>query len=361
MFAYFQPIYLQQMGADPLMIGGILSAVGVSMTVVQAPAGYLADRIGSRPLMQASWVCGLAAAVVMALAGSLPAFVVGIILYGLTSFVVAPMNTYLASVRGTWSIERALTIPSSMFNLGMVIGPILGGLIAESHGIRRIYSFSIILFAISTVIVFLARRPPVDEHHSSTTTRPNLLRNPRFLGLLGLIGLTTFALFIPQPLTPNFLQNEAGLSLKTIGQLGAIGSLGNTLLVLGLGHLNAPVGFLAGQALVGLFSLLMWQGHSTPWFAVGYFFAGGFRLMRAMALAFARQYIRSAETGFAFGLIETANGFAMILAPLVAGSLYDVNPRAMYQVSLGLIVILVLGTLAWRHLQQRQNGRKMSL
>ena len=348
MFAYFQPIYLQQLGADPLMIGGIFGILGISMTVAQAPAGYLSDRIGSRPIMWASWIVGLVAGVVMALAGTLPLFVIGMLLYGLTSFVVAPMNTYLTSVRGSWSVERAITIPAAFYNLGMVIGPILGGLIAEAAGIRRIYAFSSAIFLLSTLIILIARRPPVDSHQETTIHRPNLLKNTRFLGLMVLIGLSTFALYLPVPLTPNFLQNQGGLSLSTVGQLGSIGSLGNTIIVLGLGHLRAPIGFLAGQVLMGVFALLMWQGQSTPWFAIGYFFIGGFRLTRVMSLAFARNYIRSAETGLAFGLIETANGFAVILAPLVAGSLYNANPRSMYAVSLGLIVILVLANLSVR-------------
>jgi len=354
MFTYFQPLYLQQWGADPLMIGGILGALGVSMTVAQAPAGYLADRIGPRPVMWASWILGTLAATIMALAGSLPLFVGGMLIYGLTSFVVAPMNTYLASARGSWSVERALTVPSALFNLGMVIGPILGGLVAEARGIRQIYAISSGIFILSTAIVLFARREPSDAHNEITAQRPNLLRNPRFLGLLGLIAMTTFALYIPQPLTPNFLQNEAGLSLRTIGQLGSIGSLGNTLVVLSLGSLKAPAGFLIGQILMGLFALIMWQGTSTAWFGVGYFFIGGFRLTRAMALAYARYFIRSTETGLAFGLIETANGIAIILAPLVAGALYTAGPRLMYLVSLVLIVCLVLANLALRRWQSYQ-------
>ncbi len=55
------------------------------MTVAQAPAGYLADRVGSRPVMWASWVLGTIAAAVMAMAGSLPVFVAGLLTYGLTS------------------------------------------------------------------------------------------------------------------------------------------------------------------------------------------------------------------------------------------------------------------------------------
>jgi MFS family permease len=54
MFLYFQPVYLQQLGADPVKIGLILGAVGVAMTVAQIPAGYQADRFGRRRFIWAS-------------------------------------------------------------------------------------------------------------------------------------------------------------------------------------------------------------------------------------------------------------------------------------------------------------------
>ncbi len=106
LFFIFQPLYLQQLGADPLMIGGILGAVGLAMAAAQVPAGYLADRIGSRPLMWVAWVIGLLAAGGMALATTLPLFVISMLLYSLTAFVSTPMNRYIAITRGKWGVGR---------------------------------------------------------------------------------------------------------------------------------------------------------------------------------------------------------------------------------------------------------------
>ena len=38
MFIYFQPLYLEKWGANPVEIGAILGAMGVAMAVAQAPA-----------------------------------------------------------------------------------------------------------------------------------------------------------------------------------------------------------------------------------------------------------------------------------------------------------------------------------
>lgn len=97
------------------------------MTLAHIPAGYLADRIGRRPLMWTSWCLGFIATWIMALANSLLVFVAGLWLYGLTFFVMSPMNSYATAARGKLKIGQALLLISASYNLGMVFGPLLGG------------------------------------------------------------------------------------------------------------------------------------------------------------------------------------------------------------------------------------------
>ncbi len=357
MFIYFQSLYLEQWGADPVKIGLILGSMGVTMAVAQAPAGYLSDRLGARPIMWASWILGTLSAAVMALANSLLFFVAGLLIYGLTSFVVAPMNHYITSVRGRWSVERALTTVSAMFHLGAVAGPMIGGLIAERYNLATVYRISTVIFVISTAMILMARRPPAEElSESHGAPQPNLLKNPRFAGLLAMIFFTMFALYLPQPLTSNFLKSQHGLSLSAIGQLGSFNSLGNAILQLALGGLRAPVGFLIGQVLVGLFALAIWRGTNMLWFSAGYFFLGGYRLARMMALAYARTLVKASETGLAFGLVETGNATAAILAPLAAGLLYAVHPPSVYIASLVTLVLVIAVNIVIlkRHAASRQ-------
>ncbi len=353
MFIYFQAIYLQRWGANPLQIGAILSMVGVAMAVAQVPAGYLTDRIGSRPVMRSAWVLGVIAAGLMAAANSLPVFVAGLLIYNLTSFVNVPMNSYISSIAvqntadgGKWGVGRSITVVSAMMHLGTFAGPLMGGLLGERLGLQAVYRISAGIFVVSTAVVFLARRPPVEaamEAQSEThLQKPNLFNNPRFLGLLALIFLTMFALYLPQPMTPVYLKNQHGYSLETIGQLGAAGSLGNAIIMLGLGSLSAPAGLLVGQALVGLFALLMWRGAGLPLFFTGYFVLGGYRLFRSMALAYTRSLVKTSKTGFAFGLVETGNAVSVIVAPIAAGLLYTHDPQLVYIASLGAIGLVLL-------------------
>ncbi len=93
LFIFFYPLSLQRWQLDAVQIGVVLSLLGVIMAVVQAPAGYLSDQFGTRPLIRASLILGVIAAGMMAAAKSLPFFVAGMIVYSITSFIVAPRNS----------------------------------------------------------------------------------------------------------------------------------------------------------------------------------------------------------------------------------------------------------------------------
>jgi len=140
--------------------------------------------------------------------------------------VIAPMNSYITSVRGDWSIGRALTFSSGFYNLGAVLGPISGGFIADLLGLKTVYLIAAIIFVISTVIVLFASKAP-ETHHADqgTAISMGILKNPRFFAFLAVTLLSIFAIYLPQPFTPSFLQNQHEFSRSMIGIFGAIGSL----------------------------------------------------------------------------------------------------------------------------------------
>lgn len=336
MFLLFQPIYLSQLGADPIQIGIILGASGAAMTLAHIPAGHLSDRLGRRPLLIASWVIGVISALLMAFAGGLAVFVAGLVLYGFTAFVISPMDSYVTAARGKWTIARAITLMSMAYNTGMVLGPITGGWLGDHLGLRSVYFVSAAVFGLSTLFVWFIAPQPRDNHDPENP--PAKLRTNRgFIGFLAVYFVVALATYLPQPLTPNFLQGQRGLSLSAIGQLGSIGGLGNTLLNVLLGQLEARSGFLLGQVGVAAFVLLLWRGPGFIWFAVGYFLMGGYRVVHSLGVAQVRPFVHDSQMGLAYGVAEMLGSAAMLLAPPIAGFLYDRDPTLMYPV--GLIMI----------------------
>jgi len=244
-FFYFQPLYLEQLGASPMGIGAILGLVGMAMTVVHIPAGYLSDRIGRKKLMLLSWLIAASATWIMFLARSLVGFTIGMVIYGLTAFVMSPLNSYVTAARGRWSVARAITLISACYSSGAVIGPLVGGYIGVHFGIRQIYLFSAIVFIFSTIVIFKIEPQPIEPR--TEVAVGGLLKNKRYLGFLAVIFITMFAMFLPQPLTANFMQNERAISLDMIGKIGSVGSLGIVALSLLIGRMAARSGYLISQ------------------------------------------------------------------------------------------------------------------
>jgi len=340
-FFSFQPLYLEKLGADPLAIGTILGATGIAMTFVHIPAGYLADRLGRRPLMRLAWANGFLGALVMALAGSLPVFIMGMLLYRLTAFVIAPLNSYITAARGRWSTGRALTFTSAVYNAGSVLGPLLGGLIGDTLGLRHGYTLAAVMFALSNAVFYAVQAQPVEEGTEKSGSR-HLFQNRAYVLFLGVLVFSMFAMYLPQVLAPNFLENQRGLSLSQIGLLFSITSLGIVVLNLLLGQ-SAPLkGFLVGQAAVGAFTVLLWQGIGMPLYMLGFFLVGGHRSARSLAIAYTQELVSPEQMGLAYGFAETAGSLSIILAPPLAGVLYNQDPILVFPVGLGLVLVSML-------------------
>lgn len=364
LFFIFQPLYMQELGASAIMIGTILGINSIGMGFLQIPLGYISDRYGRRLMLWFSWFLGVIAALVMAFASNLTIFVVGYFMYGLTAAVIAPMNSYAAAARGNWSVGKAVSFISAAYNVGALVGPLLGGMLAERFGLSMLYKIAAVIFVISSIIVLFIRNQPV-ERRDELATNQGLHRNPRFVLALVIILVVMFALYLPYPLTSNFLQNERNLSLSNIGILGSALSVASVLLILLLGHLHPLKVFVIGQVAMISFCLLIWKGTSLPWYVLAYFLVGGFRLSASLKSALVRPFVGSHEVGLAFGITEAIGHLAFVLAPIFSGYLYDKNPESMYSVGLivlGVSVVLTLlimrfkGAFSKRYLEQPQRG-----
>jgi hypothetical protein len=114
------------------------------------------------------------------------------------------------------------------------------------------------------------------------------------------------------------------------------------MMALLLSRVQPQRGFLFAQALVSLFSFLIWTGTSLPVYVLGYFLLGGFRAARPMVLAQARELVHDSQMGVTYGVMETINAIIFILTPALAGLLFERDPMIVYPLSIGLIAASIL-------------------
>jgi MFS family permease len=342
MFFNFVPIYLdRQFLLSESQIGIVLGAFGLSMAITHIPAGRLSDRIGRRPLLVAAWLLGLVSTLVMGFALSLPLYLVGLFVYGLTAFVSSPLSSYMTAARGSWPVGTVLSLTTATFGLGMALGPITGGWIGDTYGMRTSFLVAAGVFVFSNIFLFFIEAQPLD-HHNPTSPPPGLRHNKDFRVLTVVIAFAIFSMYLAQPLTPNFLEGVRGLSLSETGIIFTAGALGNSLMAILLSRSHPRRGFLVAQMLVILFAFFIWRGSSLPVFALGYFLLGGFRAGRPMALAQARELVHDSQMGITYGILETVSAVIFIITPPLAGVLFERDPMLVYPLAIVLITVSIL-------------------
>lgn len=342
MFFNFVPIRLEnEFLLSKQQIGFALGAFGFFMAITHIPGGHLADRIGRRPLLITAWALGMVSTLTMGIAKSLPLYLVGLFLYGVTAFVASPLGSYVTAARGKWEVGTALSLTTATFNLGMALGPVTGGWIAEHYGMRSSYLVAFGVFVVSFFFMVFIEAQPIDKHDPEAPPQ-SLFNNTRFMNFLMIYAFAVFALYLAQPLTPNFLKGARGLTLSEMGWVFSAGALGNSLLAIFFSRFNPRRGFLFSQMLVALFALLIWQGTGLPIFMLGYFLLGGFRAARPMAMAQARDLVHDSQMGLSYGTMETVSAIIFIIAPPIAGFIFERDPFFVYPLAVGLIVLSIL-------------------
>jgi MFS family permease len=225
----------------------------------------------------------------------------------------------------------------------MALGPVTGGWIGDHYGMRASYQVATFIFLFSMTSILFIKNQPLDKHDPEAPP-VRLWNNKGFVSFLGMVAFAVFAMYLSQPLTPNFLEGVRKFSLSDTGWIFSAGALGNALFAIGFSRLEPRKGFLYSQALVALFALIMWKGLGLPLFMFGYFLLGGFRAARPMMQAQGRELVHESQMGLMYGTLETVNAAIFIVTPPLAGLLFVIEPTLVYPLAIGLIAVSIFVT-----------------
>jgi MFS family permease len=213
---------------------------------------------------------------------------------------------------------------------------------------RAIYIVAAVCYAVSMAVMLMITSRPA-------RTRAGAWQMPPAASLHSgvLLGLVVFAMFLAmylgQPLAPNFLQDTAGWSVERLGLLGSLNALGVTLLAPALGRWGAAHrrrGLWVAQSFVwmslGLLLIGAWMMPAVVFMA--YFMRGGYSACRSLTSAQIAGRVSEENRGAAFGLSDTAVASAQMAAPYIAGWLYNIRPAAPILAGLVFIPMAMLLT-----------------
>ena len=354
LYATVSTLYLRQIGASYDQIGLVLGGAAVGRTLLSIPAGILADQVSPALILVSTMalpvlgMIGLLASTVwwQALGAVLVVELSGLGVPALAKLLSASATAETRTRAFTWLYTVA---PQSAF----LIGPAVSGLLANANGFDVVFVAAAACFAAGVAVLVpmvRASRGITDsapDIGTSTTVAPpgadvaaapsgsagtirEALHRPgvRFVVLLHvLVPLLPYSGLV---LLANFLVDERGVSVATVGLLGSV-SAGAALVVgLALGRWRRLANPFTGLALClggGALALgLVWLGGPFVVLVVAVVLRGALSPVFALLSVTVAQVTPPHLRGRVFGIAETGAGVGDIAAPVLAGGLYQTNP-----------------------------------
>lgn len=160
------PLYAKHLGTPEQLIGLLVAAVTVTGIVVKLPAGALSDLFGFRKLMIAGALVKASGPFLYLIALSWPVLLVVRFYHGLATAIYAPPASALVTKVYTRERGYRLGLYNGAENAGVVLGPVLGGVILALTASNYDWAF-IVSGIIGALSLLMMMRVPRDRYTSA--------------------------------------------------------------------------------------------------------------------------------------------------------------------------------------------------
>jgi predicted MFS family arabinose efflux permease len=346
-------------GLSPSATGLLLAAPGLATLAISMPAGMVADRLGARRVTIAATGLMCLAALAQA-APSYPALVGGRLAFGLAFGILWTTGVAWMSRSHEESGSPSLGAVATSAAVGMVVGPAIGGVIADQFGLSSPFLLVATLAAILTVLL---RRQPAPGPASRGTAGDNSLRSfvrvaPRQPGVLsgalalaisGAVGGVTQLLVPLQLHQSGFGAGATGLAFSAAA--GVYIAVSATVVRLGRRVTTARSAALGAVALA-LSVLPAVFGADAAWLVGVLLLSTAPRaVISTISYPLATESAAGAALGdgLVIGLLNGTWAIGLVLAPLIAGALDQLaGPQPAYLTAVVPGVVVGLWLLARR-------------
>lgn len=330
------PLYIGDLGVTDAGTVNQLSGIAFGVTFIVAAVfsplwGSAADKYGRKPmLLRAS----LGMAVVVALMGFAPNVTVLIILrllLGTISGYVTACNTLIATQADQRNAGFALGTLATANVAGALLGPIIGGSIADVFGLQPVFFItgSIMLVAFMLTLFFVKENfvPPGKKNDAMREVWKAIPEKKLTMVLCVTFFVIMLGVYSIEPLITVYIR-EMTLDLSHLALISglafSVSGLGNMISAPWLGRVSDRSGahkvLLMALILAGVFFIPQAFAH-TPWELIGYRFLLGLTLggLAPTVIILVRKITPRAHVGRIFGFTTSAQYLGIFAGSIFGG------------------------------------------
>ncbi len=349
------PFITPQLGGSDFDIALIIAAYSLFAALVGPIWGRLSDRFGRKPILM---ICTLGAAgayFLLAIADELWMIYAARALAGVVAGNFPVASAMMADITPPADRARGMGLIGAAFGLGLVLGPVLGGLLAGPDGsftVPCLLAAAMSLLAVLAAWFFLPESRP-GQRSAPTAKSVGLwqtlrVSQSRLLMLQyvlhsGSISAVTYLFPLWVYAFLNWEAREVGI---VFGVVGAIMAMNQGLLM------GAMVRLLGELLLLRVCISLFLAGQLLAVFAMGavsmvaalLLALGGATLCMPILNAITSRRGGSEDRGRLLGAASAAAGIGRVLGPLLAGALLTIGD---FRLAWGLPLVMVIGYWLW--------------
>ncbi|MED4533374.1 MFS transporter [Metabacillus fastidiosus] len=354
-------------------MGYLVAVFAVAQLVMSPFAGRWVDRYGRKKIIIIGLFLFGVSELIFGLGTNVSVLYISRILGGISAaFIMPGVTAYVADITSVQERSKAMGYVSAAISTGFIIGPGIGGFIAE-YGIRMPFFVAAAIAMLACISsIFILKEPLTKEklaEISSNTKQTNFISdlkrslNPLYFIAFIIVFVLAFGLSAYETVFSLFSDHKFGFTPKDIAAIITISSIfGVVVQVFMFGKM---VDILGEKKLIqlclivgGIFAVISTMISSfLAVLVVTSFIFLAFDLLRPALTTFLSK-AAGKEQGFVAGMNSTYTSLGNIGGPAMGGILFDINIHYPYLFAAVIMVIGLSITVMWKEKQLAESLAK---
>ena len=352
------PTLMNELGITGTVVGYMVAAFAITQLIVSPIAGRMVDRFGRKIMIVLGlFIFGLSE-FLFGLGKSVEILFISRMLGGVSAaFIMPAVTAFIADITTMAQRPKALGFMSAAISTGFIVGPGIGGFLAEI-GTRVPFFVAGILGAFAAVLSLILLKEPA-RAADDTDTAPSILGSfkrifsPLYLVAFVLIFVLSFGLAAFESLFSLFVDHKFSFTPTDIAIIitgsGIVGAIAQLVLFNWLtqkmGEIQLIRYSLALSAIM-TFAMTFVSSYAAILFVTFFIFVG-FDLIRPAITSYLSK-IAGNEQGFVGGMNSMFTSLGNVFGPIIGGILFDINLNYPYYFATIVLVIGVGLALFWK-------------
>ncbi|PAL11830.1 MFS transporter [Peribacillus simplex] len=334
------PSIAEELSLNGAVVGYLFAVMAFAQFLASPFTGVWVDSIGRKKMIVIGLLLFSFSEALFGFADETWLLFVSRLLGGVSAaFIMPAVVTYVTDKTTLSNRAKVLGYQSAAISLGFIIGPGVGGLIAE-FGIRAPFFFASAISLIATIIIFILLDDSITveqlQKNRASAVRPVFIQEykksfqPKYFTPLLIVFILAFGLAVYEMMFSLFVDEKFGFTIRDISIVITVGSIAGVVAqIIFFDKLVNVIGermlfnLTLLSAAIFIFLTILIDGYLTMIVVTSIVFFSC-DILRPAVTSFLSK-IAGKNQGYIAGMNSAYTSLGIILGPIIGGILFDIN------------------------------------